>query len=563
MNALSFSNRFLSTIRKGTAALLLSAFTFSQALIPVQAGHVDQAVTSSSLDANWPSAPSVSSQTAILIEAETGTILYEKNPHLQMYPASITKLLTTLIAYETCELDEKVTFSQKALDTIPYDSSRIWVDRGNYMDMEDCLAAILIMSANDVAAGVAEHIGGTLEGFAEIMNERAKEIGCHNSNFVNSHGYHDPNHYTTAYDMALIAQEFFKIDLLCTFAKERNFRHGPTDGQPKPINEYNQNQLLATRAYEYEYLVGSKTGYTSNAGQTLVSCAQKDGMKLICVVMNAVRPEQYKDTISLFDFGFSNFMTANISENDTTYVSGESSYGMGIADVLGDSTPLLSMNKDAIIVLPKSAAFTDTTSYITMNTAEENCMAIAHYQYGTHDIGNVQIYVTATTDAVQENEGALNQIVETVPVEKPEEKTPVFLNLLHIIMYIAGAGLIIFVLILAYRFYQTHRKEKTPAVTKKRRSTNSLNGFKSIFISFAQLLQALMYFIVGRFTSANKRKRYKKRGSASVMNPKNNQRNVTVDHDLRTNRSAYRSHYTPPSNAGTKKVVFHDLNDPK
>ena len=159
-----------------------------------------------------------------------------------MYPASITKILTTLIATEMCELDERVTFTEEALATIPFDSSRIWVDRGNYMNMEDCLKAILVMSANDVAAGVAEHIGGTLEAFADIMNERAEELGCLSSHFVNAHGYHDPDHYTTAYDMAQIGRVFFENDLLCTFAKERNFRHGPVEGQPKPINEWNSNR---------------------------------------------------------------------------------------------------------------------------------------------------------------------------------------------------------------------------------------------------------------------------------------------------------------------------------
>ncbi|MBR3808472.1 MAG: D-alanyl-D-alanine carboxypeptidase, partial [Lachnospiraceae bacterium] len=265
-------------LKKGAAALLIALLGFSQMVTPVRAGQVSEPVTSSSLDANWPSGPSTASETAILIEAETGTILYEKDAHKQMYPASITKLLTTLIAFEMCELDETVTFTYEALATIPYDSSRIWVDKDEYMSMEDCLAAILIMSANDVAAGVAEHIAGELDAFADIMNERAKKLGCLNSHFVNSHGYHDPDHYTTAYDMAQIGRVFFENELLCSFARERNFKHGPTDGQPDPINEWNKNKLLPTREYEYEYLVGTKTGYTSDAGQTLISCAQKDGL---------------------------------------------------------------------------------------------------------------------------------------------------------------------------------------------------------------------------------------------------------------------------------------------
>lgn len=563
MHISPFSNKFLSTIRKGAAALLVSAVAFSQLLMPVQASHVNQAITSSPLDANWPSAPSVSSETAILIEAETGTILYEKNMHKQMYPASITKLLTTLIAYETCDLEENVTFTQKTLATIPYDSSRIWVDRGEYMDVESCLAAILIMSANDVAAGVAEHIGGTLEAFADIMNERATELGCLNSHFVNSHGYHDPEHYTTAYDMAQIGRAFFEIDLLCTFAKERNFKHGPTDGQPDPIDDWNKNQLLATRNYEYEYLVGSKTGYTSDAGQTLISCAQKDGMKLICVVMNATSPDQYKDTVALFDFGFSNFTTANISEYDSTYVTADSAYGMDVTDVLGDSTPLLSMNKDAIIVLPKAAAFSDTTSYITMDTGEENCMAIAHYQYGTHDIGNAQIYVTATTDTSMESAGVLDQVMESAPAEAPEETPSVYINLVHIVVYVIGAIIFAALVLLLFRLFIHYRNNREPSIVSKRRTGGVWSKLFQLFVVFAQGIQALFYFFKNRIASIAMRTRYKKRGSASIMSHKGSQRNIKRDYDLRAGRSASKEYYSNANNQRYKNVVFHDLKNGK
>ncbi len=560
MNLFSFSNKCLKSLKKGIAATILSVTAFTQILMPVQAGHVKEAVTSSSLDANWPSGPSVNSQAAILIEAETGTILYEKNIHQKMYPASITKTLTTLIAYEQCELDEQVTFSQEALNTIPYDSSRIWVDRGNYMNMEDCLAAILIMSANDVAAGVAEHIGGTLEAFADIMNERAKELGCLNTHFVNSHGYHDPDHYTTAYDMAQIGRAFFDVDLLSTLAKERNFKHGPTDGQPKPINEWNQNQLLATRAYEYEYLVGSKTGYTSDAGQTLISCAQKDGLKLICVVLNADRPNQYKDTISLFDFGFSNFTTLNIAEYDQTYITSDTAYSTDAIDVLGDSTPPLSMNKDSIIVLPKAATFEDTTSYITMNPETEGCMAVAHYQYGTHNIGNAQIYVTATVDPLPEDLGAMEQtepiapsediIVDDSP-EAPEQTEnkllPILKVLGRILIYVAAGALIIFALMLLYRAYARRCYARAKA-SKGRPAPSSAptNKLVLLFIGFAQLMQGLLYSIVEIFTP-NKRKRYKKRGSYSSSS------------QSYANSRGYYKNSTPSK---PKNVVFHDVNDP-
>ena len=554
MNLFSFSHKCMNALKKGLAATVLSVTAFTQILMPVQAAHVLEAVTSSSLDANWPSGPSVTSEAAILIEAETGTILYEKNIHQKMYPASITKTLTTLIAYEMCELDEQVTFSQAALNTIPYDSSRIWVDRGNYMSMEDCLAAILIMSANDVAAGVAEHIGGTLEAFADMMNERAAELGCLNTHFVNSHGYHDSDHYTTAYDMAQIGRAFFDIDLLSTLAKERNFKHGPTDGQPKAINEWNKNQLLATRSYEYEYLVGSKTGYTSAAGQTLISCAQKDGLKLICVVLNAESPNQYKDTISLFDFGFSNFTTMKISENDQTYITSDTSYSTDAVDVLGDSTPPLSINKDSIIVLPKTAAFEDTTSYITMNPETEGCMAVAHYQYGTHNIGNAQIYVTATEDSLPEDLGAMEQTTPSAPAEeipcepvvKGESKLlPILKVLGRILIYIAAGTLVIFSLLLLYRAYARYCYARAKA-SKGRPAPSSAptNKLVLLFIGFAQLMQGLLYFIVELFTR-NKRKRYKKRGSSSQ------------------GYSTSRGYYKNSTPSKPKTVVFHDINDPK
>lgn len=549
-------------LKKGVSALFIALFVFSQITVPVRANHVSEAVTSSSLDANWPGGPSVASETAILIEAETGTILYQKDAHKQMYPASITKILTTLIAYEMCELDETVTFTYEALSTIPYDSSRIWVDKGEYMSMEDCLAAILIMSANDVAAGVAEHIAGDLDAFADIMNERAKELGCLNSHFVNSHGYHDPDHYTTAYDMAQIGRVFFENELLCSLARERNFKHGPTDGQPDPIDEWNQNKLLATRSYEYEYLVGSKTGYTSDAGQTLISCAQKDGLKIICVVMNAVKPDQYKDTVTLFDWGFSNFTTANIYDNDKTYVSADSSYGMDVVDVLGDSAPLLNMDRESIVVLPKTASFSDVTSYITMATEEENCMAIAHYQYGTRDVGTAQIYVTAHTGSLQDASGLLEQMEELPPVVE-EETSPIYVNIKKIALYVVPSVLGVILIFWGYRLFMTHRREKNPTLSK-RRINHRFVGVRNLFISFVQGLQAIGCLIESKIKSVATRSRYKKRNPVytptySSSRKTNRRRSTSVDYNLKTSPHSGADYSNSPEYK-RKNVVFHDVN---
>ncbi len=548
-------------LKKGAAALLVALLGFSQIIIPVKASQVSEAVTSSPLDANWPSGPSVASETAILIEAETGTILYEKQAHQQMYPASITKILTTLIAFEMCDLDETVTFTYEALATIPYDSSRIWVDKGEYMSMEDCLAAILIMSANDVAAGVAEHIAGELDGFADIMNKRAEELGCLNTHFVNSHGYHDPDHYTSAYDMAQIGRAFFDVELLCEFARQRTFYHGPTEGQPDEIREINTNKLLATRTYEYEYLVGSKTGYTSDAGQTLVSCAQKDGLKLICVVMNAKSPDQFKDTVSLFDWGFSNFTTANIYDNDKTYVSADSSYGMDVVDVLGDSAPLLNMDRNSIVVLPKTASFSDVTSYITMATEEENCMATAHYQYGTHNIGSSQIYITAHTGSLQDNSGELEQIEEIPPVVE-EEPSPIYVNIKKIALYVIPSVLSIFLIIWGSRLFIAYRQAKNPTLSK-RRMNHRFVGIKNLFINFVRGLQAIAGLIQSKFKSIAMRTRYKKRGYTNMPTyssyaKSNRKRSTSVDYSLKTTPHTGADYSNNPEYK-RKNVVFHDI----
>lgn len=494
--------RFLAA---GTAVIL----SFSQILLPVAATQVSEPVVSSSLDNNWPAGPSVSSEAAILIEAETGTILYEKNMHTQEYPASITKILTCLIATELCSLDEMVTFTEETLATIPYDSSRIWVDKDEALSMEDCLGAILITSANDVAAGVAEHIGGTLENFADMMNERAAELGCLNSHFVNAHGYHDDDHYTTAYDMAQIARAFFSNELLCTLSSERVFHIYPSDTQPDEIWESSKNQLLATRTYEYEYLVGSKTGYTDKSRQTLVSCAQKDGMKLICVVMKAESPEQYKDTISLFDFGFSNFTTVNIYDNDKTYVTADSSYGVDVADVLGDSSPLLNMDKDAFIVLPKTAEFGDVTSYITMASEKENRIATANYQYGTHDIGSAQIYMTSVPVSSEENAGELEQIPET-PTESEETASPIYINIKKILLVLAAVIVLFSAIKYGSRYLSARRYERNPNLAR-RRMRHRFYGIRSLFAAVADAIQGILsnFKHIGR--SSQVRRRYKER----------------------------------------------------
>ena len=252
---------------------------------------------------NWPAGPVVGAESAILIEAETGTILYEKNIHQKEYPASTTKILTALIASERCGMNEIVTFSHDAVFDTPRDSSHIAMDVGQELTMEQCLNAILIRSANEVCFATAEHITGTTDWsvFADIMNKRATELGCLNSHFSNPNGLPDENHYTTAYDLAMIGRAFFANEMLCKITLIRRMEFPATDKLPQGKLEVNLMKIIPGGEYAYEYLVGCKTGYTEDARSCLVSCAEKNGLRLICVVMKDEAPYQYEDTISLFN----------------------------------------------------------------------------------------------------------------------------------------------------------------------------------------------------------------------------------------------------------------------
>ena len=404
---------------------------------------------------NWPAGPAVGAESAILIEAETGTILYAKNIHQKEYPASTTKVLTTLIASERCNMDEIVTFSHDAVFDTPRDSSHIAMDVGQELTMEQCLNAILIRSANEVSFAVAEHITGTTDWsvFAEIMNERARELGCLNSHFANPNGLPDEDHYTTAYDLAMIGRAFFANEMLCKITLTRRMEFPATDKLPLGKLEVNLMKIIPGGEYAYEYLVGCKTGYTDDARSCLVSCAEKDGLRLICVVMKDEAPYQYEDTISLFNYGFSNFEKVNVSQTDTKYNIDNDGLFYGGNDIFGSSKPFLSLNKDDFIVLPRTASFEDTESVISYDTAEEDEAALITYSYHGVDIGTIRVNF-----AIDKNETYLfDSLPESSAVPEEEQKTSfVFINVLRILSVIAGIAVIIFLAMLVRAFLKNY-----------------------------------------------------------------------------------------------------------
>ena len=192
------------------------------------------------------------------------------------------------------------------------------MDVGQSITMEQCLYGILVYSANEVCNAVGEHIAGSISGFVDMMNAKAAELGCTDSHFVTTNGLHDENHYTSPYDLATIARAFFSNETLTRIAGTSHYTIEPTATQPDLIDLYTHNKLT-NNTYPYEGYIGGKTGYTSQAHQTLVSCAERNGMKLICVVMKEDAPAQFTDTIALFDYGFNNFSRVNVAQNETNY----------------------------------------------------------------------------------------------------------------------------------------------------------------------------------------------------------------------------------------------------
>lgn len=437
--------------------------------LPVQTNEID----------GWPEGPSIGAEGAILIDADSGAILYAKNIHEHLYPASVTKILTTLIATENCALDEIVTFSHDAVFSIPYNSSNIAIDEGEELTVDQCLQAILIASANEVSNALGEHVAGSMDAFVEMMNTRAKELGCVDSHFVTINGLHDDNHYTSAYDLALIARYFFANELLCKYSSTSRLRLAPTDKQPDDITAWSKNDLFAGRTYAYEYLVGSKTGYTDTSRQTLVSCAEKDGMRLICVVLKEESPNQFTDTVDLFNYGFSNFQKVNVSESETRFQINNAEFFYSNNDIFGNSQPILSVNSEDTIILPKTADFSEAESVISYDSPEEGTIGTITYTYHGAFVGEASIDLAGGNVVSYEFDGEMTE-QEEAAAQKDENENIIFVNVKLILLCVAGgAGGIILVIMLVsfirnYQFGTGSQLRRRKGGRRRRKSKKGL-----------------------------------------------------------------------------------------
>ena len=265
----------------------------------------------------WPAGPQVEGEAAVVMDAETGTFLYSKNMEAKEYPASITKIMTTLVALEHGKLKSKVKFSEWSVNSLATDSSPLWMDVGEWITLEQALYGIILESANDCANAVAEKIGGSEEGFAELMNQKAAELGCVNTHFVNAHGLHNENHYTCARDMALIMRAAMENETYAKIAKTIEYIIPKSKHVREEHVLVNHQKMLFREGFRYKGCLGGKTGFTEAALNTLVTVAQRKGRRLICVIMRTNGPDKICwETKDLLDYGFKKFKREEIPVAD-------------------------------------------------------------------------------------------------------------------------------------------------------------------------------------------------------------------------------------------------------
>ncbi|MEG2348923.1 MAG: serine hydrolase [Hungatella sp.] len=253
--------------------------------------------------------PEIAAQGAVLMDAATGRLLYEKNGETRYYPASITKLMTALLVIEHCNLDEVVTFSTTATTNLEEGAVSLKITTGDKLTVRQSLYALLLKSANEVANGLAEHVSGSVSGFAALMNQKAQSLGCTNTNFANPHGLNNSNHYTTPHDMARIARAAFQNDTLRQINNTLSYEIPATKLAPARTITIGHKMMYPSDSRYYPGIMGGKTGYTSLAGNTLVTGAERGGVRLIAVIMKS-KSTQYTDTKALLDYGFALTATA-------------------------------------------------------------------------------------------------------------------------------------------------------------------------------------------------------------------------------------------------------------
>lgn len=394
--------------RKLFISFLIFIVILQFGVAPMSTGLQTAQAAKNTENKKWPKCPTIDAEACCVMDLSSGLVLYSKNMKKKNYPASITKIMTTLLTVENCSPGEEVTFSAEAVNSIPWDGTKLGVLAGETLSIDQCLYAIMLQSANDVCAGVAEYISGSQSKFAKLMTKRAREIGCVNTNFTNPHGLHDDNHYTCAYDMCLIGREAMKNSTFRKVTASKSYTVSATNmSTERPINNHHQmiNGYRSGYIYEYENCIGGKTGYTSAAENTLVTFAKKGNMELVCVVMRAqgtnAKENQYTDTKKLLESAFENYHLFAMAGSNTgtaeSAVSDNSPMFTKYSRLLSDTSPAITLSDRAYIILPKGVKRKNAKqkisylSNITLSDTEDTIIGNVTYTYDGKEVGQSDI----------------------------------------------------------------------------------------------------------------------------------------------------------------------------
>ena len=367
--------------------------------------------------------PAILSESAVLIDAGSGTILAQKNADKKMYPASLTKIMTAILALELGELTDVITVD----DDTPFeiDGSHIALEPGEILTLKDLLHALMLPSANDAASVIAKHYGGSLENFVKIMNQKAKELGAYSTNFTNPHGLHDANHYSTAADLALITKYAMENDAFRKIVSTTKYEIQTTNKKDEPRYFTSLNKLLYNTSYNqiyvdgvyispyYEYANGAKTGYTPEAGNCLVATAKKDGTELIAVTMKGISLEMYQDSHNLFNYGF--------EEYESTTLVGKNTFIKNIRITNGDSKEISVITESDLTALIQKNSFDDIKSNvyindITLPIEKNNVVGKIEYTLDDEVIGTVNLIcpISVKSSVIESRSSLFIKMVEFI-----------------------------------------------------------------------------------------------------------------------------------------------------
>lgn len=304
------------------AGISLSLMTVSPVSAAEETAAASSGITTNSI-AGWPQGPEITSTAAVIMADSTNTVLYAKNADQQLYPGGTVKVMTTLLALENTQLTDQVTMTATGVSGVTDGGANISAQLDEVFTIEQCLYAMMLSSANDIALQVAEHIGGSVEGFVQMMNDRAAQLGCTGTVFTNPTGLPDENQHTTAHDMALIMKAAIDNDTFRTIAGTTSYTISATNvsgGERVLTNNF--SMLNSANAAYYPNCIGGREGYTEASGSTLVCGAEKNGTTLIAVVLQGASGTTAAEAGSLLNYGFDNFQMLSLGDTDFNMLSG-------------------------------------------------------------------------------------------------------------------------------------------------------------------------------------------------------------------------------------------------